>query len=122
MFPSPEDQHLHLSSSIYTKGIFNRSLGERVIQFCPFVRKGSTLNIVTTLRGSHLNASVRYSDNCIQPPCPHFNDGEDHDFVFDDPQHTLRWGLVGFTSAEGNPETDIQNLELVSADSKANDN
>ncbi len=119
-FPTSADPHLHLSSSLYTKGMFTRSLGERIIPFYPFVRKGSSLNVITSLSGSSLNVSVRYSDNCV-PPCAQYNNGTEHDFVFDDPQHTLKWGLVGFTNSEGNPETDIQDFELVPASEKQHD-
>jgi hypothetical protein len=119
-FPTSSDPHLYLSSSLYMKGTFSRSLGERTIPFYPFVRKGSSLNVVTTLSGSSLNVSVRYSDTCV-PPCAQYNDGTEHDFVFDDPQHTLRWGLVGFTNSEGNPETDIQDFELAPASEKQHD-
>jgi hypothetical protein len=120
-FPTADDQHLHLTASLYDKGIFNRSIGERSVQFSPFVRTGSTLNITTTLSGSNLNVAVRYSDACV-PPCAQYNDGTEHIFVFDDPQHTLKWGLVGFTNSEGNAETDIQNLDLIPVGGKDNAN
>jgi Domain of unknown function (DUF4062) len=119
-FPTSDDQHLHLLSSLYLKGIFRKSFGERTVPLYPFARKGSSLNVITILNGSSLNVSVRYNDSCI-PPCAEYNDGTKHDFVFDDPQHTLKWGAAGFTNSAGNPETDIQDFELVPAGEKQHD-
>jgi hypothetical protein len=121
-FPTSEDKNLHISTSLYSKGIANRSIGTQVISFYPFVRPGSALNVTTILSGSTFTVSVRYSDACFSPPCDQYNDGTQHDFVFDDPKHTLKWGLVGFTSSEETSETDIQNVQLIPVGSKANGN
>lgn len=111
-FPTSLDQHLHLSAGLYTNGQFDRFLGiQPTIPFYPFVA-GSTLNVITTLRGSAFDVALRYSDACSPPSCTQYNDGTERHFPFEDTRHTLAWGLVGFTNPESNGQIDLQNFDL----------
>ena len=120
-FPNSVTQQLQLSSALYAQGRLARIIEEKPpIQFYPFVRKGSVLSVITIVKGSSFNISVRYSDNCFDPPCTQYNDGTKHDFYFEDALNTLKWGLVGFSNSEDSPEADLQNVQLIPTVSATN--